>query len=89
MKQENLLTEVIVSDSIKQNILSSLDVDNNIVVVDSGDSGNHPIHPPHGTIWGCLSVSEGKEFHVQDELDPFHGLTFYHLDGILPFIQMP
>ncbi len=40
MKQEKLLTEVTVSDSIKQNILSSLDVVNNTVVVDGGDIEN-------------------------------------------------
>ena len=50
MKQENFLTEVIVSDSIKQNILSSLDVVNNIVVVDGGDIGIPPIRPPDGII---------------------------------------
>ena len=41
-----MLTEVIVSESIKRNILSSLDVVNNIVVVDGSDIGNPPICPP-------------------------------------------
>ncbi len=89
MKQEKLLTEVIVSESIKQNVLSSLDVDNNIEVIDGGDIGNPPINPPYGIIWHCLSVSEGKELHVQDELDTSRRLTISHLDGALPFIRMP
>ncbi len=41
-----MLTEVIVSDSITQNVLSSLDLVNNIVVIDGGDIGNSPIRPP-------------------------------------------
>ncbi len=86
MKQDKILTEVIVSDSIKQNLLSSLDVVNNVVVVDGSDIGNPPICPPDGIIWRCLSVSRGKELHVQDELDPSRGLKFCRLDGALPFI---
>ncbi len=38
-----MLTEVIVSESIQQNVLSSLDVVNDIVVIDGGDIGNPPI----------------------------------------------
>ncbi len=41
-KQQNLLTEVIVP---KQNLLSELDIDNEIVVVDGGDDGNPSIRP--------------------------------------------
>ncbi len=84
-----MLTEVIISDSIKQNVLSSLDVDNNIVVVDGGDIGNPSICPPDRIIWHCLLVSGGKKLHVQDELDPSHRLTISRLDGASPFIQMP
>jgi hypothetical protein len=66
-----------------------LDVVNDIVVIDGGDIGNPPIHPLDGIIWHCPSVSGGKELHVQDELDPSHGLTFHCFDGALPFIRMP
>ena len=59
------------------------------MVVDGGDIGNPPIHPPDGIIWRCLSVSGGKELHVQDELDPSCELTFRRLDGALPLIRMP
>jgi hypothetical protein len=45
--------------------------------------------PPDGIIWRCLSVSGGKELHVQDELDPSRGLTFRRLDGALSFSRMP
>ena len=79
-----MLTEVIV----KQNVLSSLDVVNKIAVIDGGDIGNPPICPPDEIIWHCLSVSGGKELHVQDGLDPFRGLTFCRLDGALPLIQI-
>jgi hypothetical protein len=54
-----MLTEVILSESYKQNILSSLDIVNDIVVVDGGDIGNPPICPLEGIIWRCLSVSGG------------------------------
>ncbi len=80
-----MLTEVIVLDSIKQNVLSSLDVVNNIVVVDGGYIGNPPMRPPDGIIWRCLSVSGGKELHIQDELDPSRGLTFRHL--VVPYLS--
>ena len=86
MKQKKMLTEVIVSESIKPNILSSLNIVNDIVVIDGGDIGNPPICPPDGISWHCLLVSGGKHLHVQDELDPTHGLTFCHLDCALPFI---
>ncbi len=81
--------EVIASESIKQNVLLSLDIVYDIVVVDSGNIGNPPIRPLDGIIWHCLSGSGRKEHHIQYELDPSHGLTFTRTDGALPFIQMP
>jgi len=59
-KQQNLLTEVIVPPAIKQNLLSELDIDNEIVVVDGGydgkrDDGNPSIRPPEGLKWRSVS----------------------------------
>jgi len=44
----NLLMEVIVPPAIKQNLLSELDIDNEIGVVDGGEDGNPSIRPPDG-----------------------------------------
>jgi hypothetical protein len=85
-KQLKLLTEVIVPTTIKQNLLSESDIENEVVVVDGGDDGNPPIRPPKGVNWRCLSVIGGNHLHVQDETDPCCGLTFTHVDGTLPFI---
>ncbi len=43
-----MLKEVFASESIKQNVLSSVGIVNDIVVVDGGDIGNPPIRPPDG-----------------------------------------
>ncbi len=74
---------------LENKVLSSVDIVNDIVVVDGCGIGNPPIFPPDGIIWRCLSVSGVKELHVQDELDPSHGLMFTRIDGTLPFICMP
>ncbi len=79
-------TEVIVPTTIKQNLLSESDIEIKVVVVDGGDDGNPPIHPPVGVNWHCLSVIGGNHLHVQDETDPCRGLTFARVDGTLPFI---
>ena len=47
-KQQNLLSEVIVPPTIKKNLLSESDIDNEIIVVDGGDNGDHSIRPPDG-----------------------------------------
>jgi hypothetical protein len=47
-KQLKLLTEVIVPTTIQENLLSESDIVNKVVVVDGGDDGNPPIHPPNG-----------------------------------------
>jgi hypothetical protein len=89
LKQEQLLTEVIVPEAIQQNLLTTSDINNDIVVIDGGDDGNPPIRPLDGVIWRCLAVRGGKHLHVQDETDPSRGLTFTRIDGALPFIRMP
>ncbi len=58
ISQEKILMEVIVLKSIKQNLLSSLDIVNDIVVIDGGDIGNPPIRPPNGINWCCLQLVE-------------------------------
>ncbi len=89
LKQEQLLTEVIVLECIQQNILTKSQINNEIVVADGGDDGNPPIVPPDGVIWRSLSVRVGNHLHVQDESNPSHGLTFPRIYGALPFIRMP
>ena len=88
-KQQRILVEVIVPTNIKQNLLSELDTDNDIVVVDGGDVGNPPISPPDDVKWHCLSIHEGNHLHVQDETNPHLGLTSIRVGGCLPFIRMP
>jgi len=85
----NLFTEVIVPPAIKQNLLSESDIDDETVVVDGGDDGNPSIRPPDGLKWHCLSVLGGKHLYVADETDPCRGLTFAHVDSVLPFIRLP
>ncbi len=65
-----------------------MDILNDVVVVDGGDDGNPPIHPPNGVYWRCLLVIGGNHLHVQDETDPCRGLTFAHVVSALPFIQL-
>jgi hypothetical protein len=89
LKQKKLLTEVILPHSIKQNLLSASDIEKEIVIVDGGDDGNPPIRPPEGVNWCSLSIREGIHLHVQDETDPFRGLTFRRVDGALPFAWLP
>ncbi len=84
-----MLTEVILPHSIKQKLLSASDIEKEIVVVDGGDDGNPPIRPPERVNWHSLSVREGIHLHVQDETDPFRGLTFSRVDGALPFARLP
>jgi hypothetical protein len=89
LKQKQLLTELIVLECIQQNILTKLQINNEIVVVNGGDDGNPPIVPPDGVIWHSLCIRVGNHLHVQDESNPSRGLTFPRVDGALPFIRMP
>jgi hypothetical protein len=88
-KQHRLLTEVIVPPSIQEQLLSTSDIDNHIVVFDGGDAGNPPIRPPDGVTWHAISVLDGKHIYVQDEFDPKKGLTFAPVNGVRPFIRLP
>ncbi len=47
-KQLKLPTKVIVPTTIEHNLLSESDIENEVVVVDGSDDGNHPIRPPNG-----------------------------------------
>ncbi len=87
-KHQNLLTEVIVPIAIKQNLVSELDIENEIIVVDGGDDGNPSIHTPDGLKWRCLSGLGGSHLYVADETDPCRGLTFARVDSAsaLPFL---
>ena len=88
-KQQECLVQVNVPNSIKQQLLSEMDLEKDIVVVDGGDVGNPPIQPPDGVTWHCLSV-RGSDLYVQDVTDPSLGLTFTRIGGdCLPFIRMP
>ena len=89
LKQKKLLTEVILPESIQHNLLSTSEIEKEIVIVDGGDDGNPPIQPPEGVHWRCILVRAGKYLHVQDETDPSHGLTFTRVDNALPFIRLP
>ena len=88
MKQKKLLTEAILPESIKPNLLSASDIDKEIIIVDGGDDGNPPIHSPEGLFWCLLSVREGIHLHVQDETDPFRSLTCSHVDSVLLFLLL-
>ena len=77
-----MLMEVIVSEFIKQNVLLSLDIVNDIVAIDGGDVGNPPIHPPDGINWHCLSVSGGKECQ-QGTIDTCQEISYYDEELIL------
>ncbi len=87
-KQHRLLTEVIVPESITPNLLTDYDIDDDIVVVDGGDLDNPSIRPPDGVTRHPISVMNGEHIFVQDNVDPFRGLTFTRVDGVRPFIRL-
>ena len=89
LPKQKMLTEVILPHSIKQNLLSASEIEKEIVIVDGGDDGHPPIHPPEGVKWHLLSVREGIHIHVLDKTDPLHGLIFSRVDGALPFAWLP
>jgi hypothetical protein len=68
-EQYRLLAKVIVPDSMQPNLLTINDIENDIVVFDGGV--NTPsMQPPDGVTRCSISVLEGNNIYVQDELDP-------------------
>jgi hypothetical protein len=88
-KHKRLLSEVSVPDHIKNNVLTDHDIENEVIVVDGGNSNNPPIRPPDGVHWRCISVIESKFIMAIDETDPRRGLSMSPLHGTRPFIRMP
>jgi hypothetical protein len=88
-KQRSLLTEATVPQSILTNLISSHEIDKEIIVFDGGAINNPPIRPLDGVVWRRIPVSEGKYLHISDEVDHHHGLTFQRLDNVLSFIRLP
>ncbi len=86
LKQKKLLTEVILPESIQHNLLSTSEIEMEIIIVDGGGDGNPPIQPPEGVHWRCILVRARKYLHVHDKTDPLHGLTFTRVDNALAFI---
>jgi hypothetical protein len=88
-KQESLLTEATVPQSILTNLLSTHEINKEIIVFDGGTLDNPPIRPPDGVIWQCIPICEGNYVHICDEVDPHRGLTFQRVENVLPFIRLP
>ncbi len=88
-KQHSLLTEAIVPQSVLTNLLSTYEIDNEIIVFNGGVIDNPPIKPPDGVVWRCIPICEGTHVHICDEVDPYRGLTFKCVDNVLPFIRLP
>ncbi len=88
-KQQSLLTEAIVPQSILTNLLSTHEINKEIIVFDGGTLDNPPIRPPDGMIWQCIPIHEGNYVHICDEVDPHCGLTFQRVENVLPFIRLP
>ena len=88
-KHHSLLTEAIVPQSVLTNLLSTHEIDDEIIVFDGGVIDNPPIKPPDGVVWRCIPICVGAHVHICDEVDPYRGLTFQHVDNVLPFIRLP
>ena len=88
-KQESLLTEATVPQSILTNLLSTHEINKEIIVFDGGILDNPPTRPPDGVIWRCIPIREGNYVHICDEVDPHRGLTFQRVENVLPFIRLP
>ena len=88
-KHHSLLTEAIVPQSVLTNLLSTHEIDDEIIVFDGGAIDNPPIKPPDGVVWRCIPICVGTHVHICDEVDPYRGLTFQHVDNVLPFIRLP
>jgi len=88
-KQQQLLREVVVPPDGTINLLTTQEIDKEIIVFDGGNNANPPLRPPDGLIWRCISIAAGTHLHVDDETNPHRGLTFSRLSNSLPFIRMP
>jgi hypothetical protein len=87
--QQKLLPEVTVPEYIKENLLTIEDVENNVLVFDSGDCNSLPIQPPDGFNWCHISVLEDNCVIPIDETNPHHGLTIGPILNCHAFIRMP
>jgi hypothetical protein len=83
------LTKVNFPHSILTNLISTDNIDKEIIVFDGGAIDKPPILPPDEVIWQRIPVCIGKYILVQDEVDPYCGLTFQQIDSVLPFIRIP
>jgi len=88
-KQQRLLREVILPKDLTINILSTKEIDDEVVVFDGGNQDNPPPRPPDGVVWRCINILDGRHIYVDDETDPAIGLTFARVDNSLPFIRLP
>ena len=88
-KQQRLLREVVVPPNVTINLLSTKEIDKEIIVFDGGNNANPPLRPPDGVNWRCISIATGTHLHVEDETNPDRGLTYARLNNALPFIRMP
>ena len=78
------LREVIVPHN--QFKLSHIEIDDDIIVFDGGNSTSPPIKPPDDVLWRSIHVNE---LHVEDDTRPNIGLTYSKVVDIRPFIRMP
>jgi hypothetical protein len=88
-KQHSVLTVASVPQSVLTNLLSTHEIENKIIVFDGGVIDNSPIKPPNGVVWQSIPICVGKHVHICDEVDSNRGLTFQHVDNVLPFIRLP
>ena len=75
-KQQRLLQENIVPTNLSFKLLSTQEIDEEIIVFDGGNKDNPPLRPPDGLIWRCISITNDRHIYVDDETNPALGLTF-------------
>ena len=84
-KQQRKLLEIVLPSDFHPTV-SILDINEEIIVFDGGNSDCPPITPPKGVRWRRLHVSD---LFMQDDLREDIGLTFPRMNGCLPFIRLP